>query len=301
MINLKILCIGHAAFDITYAVEEFPLENTKNRIKEMYACGGGPANNAAYLLGMWGSKVSFAGSVGNDLYGKKIKEELDQVGVDTRDLMLKQSGSTTLSFIMANIVTGTRTILTHRSSELGLREISCKNPDIILVDGQEYDISKKYFEDYPNAIKIIDAGRANKEVVNLCHLVDYLICSKTFAEEVTNKKFNKPGYENAPEILRELQNKFKTNVVVTLESDGCLYSINNTIKILPSLKMKAVDSTGAGDIFHGAFTYAISNNYSFEEALKIGTIAGGISVTRISGKNSMPTKEEIRKYYNDFI
>ena len=68
----KVLCLGNCSYDITMPLEEFPLENIKYRVKEKVECGGGPASNAAYLLGKWGIDTYFAGIVGNDLYGNKI-------------------------------------------------------------------------------------------------------------------------------------------------------------------------------------------------------------------------------------
>ena len=83
---MNILCIGHAAYDTTVPVLEFPEENTKNRVPERLENGGGPANNAAYLLGKWGMNTYFAGIVGDDIAGKKIKQELENVNVSTKYL-----------------------------------------------------------------------------------------------------------------------------------------------------------------------------------------------------------------------
>ena len=93
---------------------------------------------------------------------------------------------------------------------------------------------------------------------------------------------------------------FPGKIIVTLEAKGALYKQNGQIKIMPSLKVKAVDSTGAGDIFHGAFTYAIANNYDLEQAIKISNIAGALSVTKIGSLASMPEKEAIGEYIHDF-
>ena len=72
---MKILCIGHAAYDITVPLTEYPIENTKNRVPERIECGGGPASNAAYLLAKWNMETYFAGIVGNDNYGNIIENE----------------------------------------------------------------------------------------------------------------------------------------------------------------------------------------------------------------------------------
>lgn len=297
---MEVLCIGHAAYDITIPVNDFPVENTKNRVLERIECGGGPANNAAYLLGKWGIDTTFVGIVGNDEYGKKIKEELESVGVNTDYLVMSGEGNTTSSFVIANQEKGTRTILTYRPNGLKMPDIKidCK-PNIILIDGQEYECSKKVLKQYPEAISIIDAGRAVSEVKDLCTMVDYVVCSRDFAEQVTGLKLDGSG-EQYIKVMRLLQNQFHTNIVVTLESLGCLYEYQNQIKIMPTLKMQALDTTGAGDIFHGAFTYAIANHYSFEDSLFIANLAGSLSVRKIGSKNSMPEKEEMKKYYGKF-
>ena len=69
---------------------------------------------------------------------------------------------------------------------------------------------------------------------------------------------------------------------------------------MPSIKVKALDTTGAGDIFHGAFTYGIAKKIDYEKTLKLANIAGAISVTRIGGRNSIPTWAEMREVYNEF-
>ena len=165
---MKILVIGHAAYDITMAVDKFPKENTKNRIDNRVECGGGPAGNAAYLLGKWGMEVYFAGVVGNDEYGKRIKEEFESVNVNTKYLEFSNEFSTTNSFIVVNRENGSRTSFAHRNKKMAMKEIELDfEPDIILFDGQEVDMTNKLLDRYPNAISIIDAGRPTEDIIKL--------------------------------------------------------------------------------------------------------------------------------------
>ena len=69
--------------------------------------------------------------------------------------------------------------------------------------------------------------------------------------------------------------------------------INGKLRIIPSLKVKALDSTGAGDIFHGAFVYGLVKKFSLEKTLKFANYAGAISVTRVGAVPSLPTEKEI--------
>lgn len=297
---MKILCIGHAAYDITTPITEFPLENTKNRVHNRVECGGGPSSTAAYLLGKWHMDVAFAGIVGKDLYGSRIKQEFDEIGVDTRYLEMSREHATTSSFILANTTNGSRTTFAYKPSDMKMSNFELDfEPDVILMDGQEYEMSKKLLEKYKNAISIIDAGRPRKEIIELSKMVTYLVCSKEFAEAVAELKFN-DDYSNKEEVYKKLETIFPNKIVVTLEDAGCLYKMNGEIKIMPSIKVKPVDSTGAGDIFHGAFTYGIAKGYDFEKVLKLSNIAGAISVSRIGTRASIPTLEEMETVYNEF-
>jgi len=298
---MKVLCLGHAAYDITVLLEEFPIENTKNRVRNRVECGGGPASNAAYLLGKWGIETSFAGIVGNDLYGHNIKHEFMKANVNIDYLELSSKHVTTSSFIIANKENGSRTIFTHRPSVMKMTDVEFDfEPDIILIDGQEYDMSMKALNKYKNAISVIDAGRPRKEIIELGKKCTYLVCSKEFAETVTETKIKMEDFSTLEDVYSKLEKEFKNSIVVTLESDGCMAKIKGELKVIPSLRVKALDSTGAGDIFHGAFVYGLAKKFSLEKTLKYANFAGAISVTRVGGRYSIPTLEEMNTVYDRF-
>ncbi len=298
---MKILCLGHAAYDVTVPLDEYPIENTKNRVDELFECGGGPASNAAYLLGKWGMNVYFAGVVGTGEYGNTIKREFEEVNVNVDYLELNSSYKTTFSFIVANRGNGSRTILTYRTKDMKMSNLELTfEPNIILIDGQEYEISKKILRQYPSSISIIDAGRATPEIVELAKMVNYLVCSKEFAEEVSGITIDYNDNQTLVDLYNNLQQIFNNKIVVTLEKKGCLYEHEGTIKLMPSIKVTAIDSTGAGDLFHGAFTYGIAKQWPFEKVLKVSNLTGALSVTRIGGRNSVFSKEEMKEVYNDF-
>lgn len=294
---MKILCLGHASYDISMPVSEYPTENKKYRLTNKIEGGGGPACTAAYLIGKWGSETYFAGVVGNDLYGNRIKTELEMVGVNTKYLEFNYENLTNTSFIIINQLNGSRTILSSVTEGMNLTSNQFDfEPDVILIDGHEAKVSDFVLMRYRNAISIIDAGRPTEEVINLCYKVKYLVCSKEFAETVSGIKVDYNNQITLVNMYQKLKDMFKNEIIVTLESHGSLYSVNNEIKIMPAIKVKAEDTTGAGDIFHGAFTYAIANGRKLETAIKLATIAAGLSVTKIGSRNSIFKLEEIEVY-----
>ena len=79
---VEVLCIGHAAYDLSVFVDAFPDENSKCETEELLESGGGPAANAAYLLSLWQTRCAFAGLVGNDRYGMRIRQEFEAAGTE---------------------------------------------------------------------------------------------------------------------------------------------------------------------------------------------------------------------------
>lgn len=295
---MKVLCIGHAAYDITIPVDSYPIENTKNRISKRIECGGGPASNAAYLLAKWNVETYFAGMIGDDLYGDRIKKEFEEVGVNTKYLIQSKGYQTTSSFVIANQDNGNRTVFAYRPQSISMKVIDFDFiPDFILIDGHEPELSKEALRRYPNAISVIDAGRSKKEVIELCYLVNYLVCSKEFAEQVSGIKIDYSDLNTISNVYNYLKNEFKNKIVITLEDKGCVYEKNEEIKVMSSIKVKALDSTGAGDIYHGAFLYGLTQNFDIEKVVSYANLAGAISVTRVGGRYSIPSLEEVENKY----
>lgn len=293
---MKALCIGHATYDFTMSMEDYPKENAKYRVENAVECGGGPASNAAFLLSLWGVETYFAGVVGNDENGKKIKEEFKKVNVKTRFLEVDSNNDTTMSFVLINAKNGSRTIFTKKSSGMKLtKEINIK-PDLILVDGEELEASKKVLLNNKNAISIIDAGRLRESTIELAKMVDYVVCSRTFVEEYIGIKIDLSNKDVLDEIFVKLMTDFK-NVIITLEEKGALYQREGKVKLIQSIEVDEVDSTGAGDIFHGAFAYSLLKKYDIEKSIMISNIAGAISVTRLGGRYSMPSLKEVMREY----
>ncbi len=298
---MKALVIGHSSYDIACPVNEYPVENTKYRLDEVVTCGGGPAGNAAYLLGKWGIETYYAGVVGSDDFGTKIKKEFENIGVHTEYLETNYEKPTSVSFIMINKQNGSRTLFNIAGERPNMKKYDFNiDPDVILIDGHDYNASMAALNKYPNAISVIDAGRITPELLELCKYTKYIVTSKGFAETVAKMKFDFSNPNSLVQIYTIVKNRYpKSEIVITLEEKGCLYAVNNEIKIMPGLKVQAADTTGAGDIFHGAFTYAISKGYDIEKCVRLSNITAGLSVQKIGARLSIPTLTEVTNYYNE--
>lgn len=297
---MKVLCIGHSSWDMTVPVDDYPIENTKYRFNEKYQAGGGPASNAAYLLGKWGIDTVIATVVGSDDFGTKIKKEFQDLNMSTDYIETTYDKDTSFSFILINKKNGNRTVFNVATEHPMLKKYNYEfTPDIILTDGHDYGASQSAISKNPNAISVIDAGRITPELLELCKYVKYIVCSKGFAETVTNLKFDYNNPQSLVNIYNKLQNKYPNSIiVVTLEEHGALYQSGNQIKIMPGLKCDAIDTTGAGDIFHGAFVYGLANNFDIDKTITLANIAAGLSVQKMGSRLSMPTLSEVLDYYS---
>ena len=294
---MKVVCVGHSTFDTTLPMNEYPQENVKYRIDHHIECGGGPASNGAYLLAKWGMDTTIVSIIGDDFYGEKIKEDFEKIGANTDYLEVKDNHDTSSSYIIANMSNGSRTIITSKNKPIRKldKDVNIK-ADVILIDGEHPETAHQVLDNNPNALSVLDAGRLNDDTKALGKKVTYVVCSHDFAEDFTNKKTDANDIDTLIEIHKELVSFFNTNIIITLEAAGSFTIIDEEYQVIPSIKVKSLDSTGAGDIFHGAFTYFIANGYSLLDTIKYASITSGISVTRIGSRYSIPMLSEVVEY-----
>jgi sugar/nucleoside kinase (ribokinase family) len=272
------------------------MENSKSEINELTECGGGPAANAAYLLSRWGIETAFAGLIGDDSYGLKIFDEFKTVYIDTSLLEMRHSYVTPLSIIVVNKQNGSRTIINRKFKSSFLSnnylEKTCINPKIMLFDGHEPDASIKAMQAFPGAITVLDAGSLREGTEVLSRKVDYLVSSERFALSVTGL----PDLEskvNQERCIEELAKINERQVVVTLGERGLIYSKDSITCHMPAFPAKTIDTTAAGDIFHGAFVYGLLKDMSLVDTLRLASMAASKSVQIEGGRNSIPELESV--------
>lgn len=298
---MNILCIGKLTYDIICPMEGMPLSGQKYMNGEKIENGGGEVANAAYLLGKWGVKPVVAGVVGSDDFATKIKKELEGFQIDTSLIETSYEKPTILSFIIINRQDGTNAIIRNykkdfaalRKQDLGM------TPDIILADGHEYGATHLMLERNPKAISVLIAEENKPEILELCKFSKYVLCSKEFAESITNMKcdFEKPV--TLVNLYQTLKNRFPNNeIVVTLKNKGALYSVGGEIKIMPGINAKVADLTGAGDAFRGAFVYGLSNNFPIDKIITYANIAAGLTIENIGTRTAFPSLNDVINYYN---
>jgi sugar/nucleoside kinase (ribokinase family) len=293
---VDVLCIGHAAFDNSLFLDGFPRENQKLEIADLCSGGGGPAANAACLLGRWGVACAFAGVVGDDRYGQQLRAEFESAGVETSCLEVRPGHVTPVSTILVNTRNGSRTIINRKAATAPLAlppgALARLAPRVILADGHELPAALAALEAWPQALSILDAGSQREGTLGLAGAVTALVASERFALQVTGRgDLQSEGAQR--DALRVLQERFAPRVVVvTLGERGLIADWGEGFHSRPAEAVVAVDTTGAGDIFHGAVAYGALQGWAWPAILDLASRAAALSVTRRGGRQSIPRLAE---------
>jgi len=295
--SVDALCIGHASYDLCMVLDSFPAENSKTETDLLLESGGGPAANAAWLLARWGVATALASLVGDDEYGRRVVRELQNAGVDCRLVQQLPDHQTPVSFIVVNRSIASRTIINRKtpSATLDLKPESFAElePKLLLFDGHELKAALAAMDTFPSAITLLDAGSLREGTRVLAERVQYLVCSERFAVQATGQK---DVITDSHKTLRQLRQFDRQAVVMTLGEHGSVFADGSGSGHVAALAGPACDTTAAGDIFHGAFAFALLQGMGLREALELAAIAAGLSVRRFGGRTSAPDLPAVRKF-----
>jgi sugar/nucleoside kinase (ribokinase family) len=294
----EVLCIGHAAYDLGVVVQIFPQENSKCETRELLESGGGPAANAAYLLSSWGLRTGIATVVGDDVFGQRIHDEFECVGTNVSLLEMRPQHATPVSVILINQENGSRTIVNRKleTSPLHLDKaaLARMSPRVLLFDGHELEASLEAMQAFPTALTILDAGSWRKGTAHLAGTVQYLATSERFAAQATGiSSLARP--EEQEKCLRVLRDRFATTTIVTLGERGLIVDDGSGFRHLPAFPARTVDTTAAGDIFHGALAFALAKSLPLWESLRFASMTASLSVRVPGGRTSIPPLAQVKE------
>lgn len=296
---IKALCLGRAAFDINLSVPQMPTDGSVINFWDRKGNVGGTAAVIALCLSKWGISTSLSTVLGNDVNGTRIRKELDRAHIDTRFIEPSYENDTPIAVILNNQTTKKNTIFYISDKYAPIKKCDIDyTPDLICVDGYDTTAAKNMLERFPKCISVLDASMATSPVFELMRKAKYAICTKEFAELATAETIDFQQPQTLVSVYQKLKKKYiNTEIIITLGEKGALYSINNQIKVTPSLKMDVVDTHGCGPIFRAAFAHTIVLGGDIEKATKIGCIAAGLATKEVGAVPSIPTLEEITNLY----
>ncbi len=289
-LDFDVACVGHASFDLVFSVPHHPAEDEKLFADSLLGCGGGPAANAAVMVARLGYKAAFAGYLGSDVYGDSHFAELQREGVDTR--WVKRADSPTpLSTILVK-PDGKRALINYKGDTqalpAGTIDLSGISAKVALFDGHEPHVSLdllEHLKDSPSQT-VLDAGSVHEGTLALLDKVDHLVASEKFALQYAG---------NEDQALARLS-ELSPNVVITLGERGLIWRRGAETGTLPCPPVAAIDTTGAGDAFHGAYAAAISSGMDWLDTLRYASVAGALCCTRLGARPGLPDKRQLAEF-----
>lgn len=302
-LNVDVVCAGFACHDIVFDVGHHPGPDDKTRATSLVNCGGGLASNAAVASARLGHSTAFIGYLGSDAYGDMHLAEFHADHVNT-DWIIRGNEPTPLSAIIVK-PDGLRTIVNHRGNSEGacagqfdLATLSAKS---ILIDGHQFDFAKELIAHAKaNQIPtVIDADSLNPNSEYLVTQVDYVVASELFANQYAEKFSQKYSSGQGVEIGLEKLSQVAPNVVITLGPRGLLWQRVGASGSLGAFHVNAIDTTGAGDAFHGAFAAGLAANMAWGDLLRYASAVGALCCTKIGGRIGIPTADEVDAFLRE--
>ena len=292
----KIVGIGIAVLDHLAVVDPFPQVDEKMEALDSLVQGGGPVATALCAASKLGIKCALQSVLGDDFAASKVIEELRDFGVLTPGIIVDPLVETPHATILIEKTSGRRSVILSklRSRYLAPDEINfdeIAQARVLLVDGREPDTTLqalKYAKSI-NVTTVMDAGSVRSGFEEYAEYLDYLICSLSFARAFT-------GEHDPEKALPKLSSRLVGKVAVTLGEGGVMTMDGGEIHRIPAFTVEVVDTTGAGDVFHGSFCACLAGlnpDLTFLEQLKFAAAAAAISCKHIGGRGQLPTMDQI--------
>lgn len=261
----KVVGLGACVLDTLISCDTYPTEDKKQKAESIFLSGGGPVGNALVVISKLGVQAEVIGGFGGDNAGKYLLDDFTKYGVGVEHATVLQNATSFTSYIVLAKDKASRTCVFDRGTVAdepkNINFSAIDGADVLHLDGNYIECAiaaAKYAKE--RGVKVsLDAGGLYAGIERLLPYVDILIPSAEFALGLTGKTqigaaMSALSEKYAPEIL-----------VVTDGSNGGYYWQNGQAVHYNSVKVKAVDTNGAGDTFHGAFVAAYCDGKSLEE------------------------------------
>jgi ribokinase len=291
MKEFDVVGLGYCAVDYLGIVPRYPELDEKMQMTEFRRQGGGLTATAMATVGRLGGRAAYIGKVGDDHFGKFIIAELRKDGVDTSNVVIQPGASSQFSFIVVDQATGKRTIfwtpadLTLEPEDISREAILAGK--VLQVDAhhRRAAIQAADWANQAGVPVVMDAGSVREGSAELVERTDCLIASAKFAREFTGE--SDPG-EAARRMLRG-RRKFSA---VTLGEEGCVYATADGTFHQPAFRVNVVDTTGAGDVFHGAFSFGLAKGWEAPRIIEFASAVAAIKCTKLGGRAGIPTLDQ---------
>jgi sulfofructose kinase len=302
----EIVGIGASVYDTLMVTEGFPVEDTKLQAINTMLQGGGPCATALVAASVLGVSSEYMGILSNDTYGTFMLNDFKKYGVGTENIIIKEGYISSHSFVILNTRNSSRTCIWNKGtvpefqpSDINVNAI--KKAKVLHLDGHNLEAAIQAATiARENGVKVsLDAGGVYPGIDRLLSLVDFLIPSEEFAKKIT-------GESDVAKAASILFYKYKPEFLIITQGPrgGFIYNRKEYMRYR-SFNVNAIDSNGAGDVFHGAFIAGYVKGMNVIKAANFASAVAALKCTQVGARRSVPTYEDAidflrRNGHNEF-
>ncbi len=288
--------MGLNSVDFLCVVPEFPAPDSKMEMLQFSKQGGGQVATALVALSRWGVRTKYIGKVGEDEWGQFSLHSIRQEGVDVSSVIMEPHAANQFAAIIVDGTSGERTILWNRDERLMYRQGELQKEEIcsgklLHLDGHDLHaaIQSATWAKEEGIPTIVDLDKVEPLTSELIKKIDFVISSSRFPMFLT-------GMSDPEKALVEMQRQTSGFVCATLGREGAIALIDGKILHVKGFEVNAVDTTGAGDVFHAGFIYGLLQNWEVRDILRFANAAAALKCRELGGRNGISTPEKIQQF-----
>ena len=290
-----VLAAGSAVVDFVFQLDEAPSRSEKHRARDATIVGGGCAANAAVAVSRLGGRAVLATRLGDDIIGDMILTDLEAEGVDCSLVRRFEGRRSSYSSVLVD-PEGERSIVNFRDMEIDsgggwLEETTLPDFDVALADtrwpeGARVMMQAARARGVPG---VIDGEAPVREAEDALALATHIAFSQSGLRDFENT-------DDLETALRRAGDETGAWVCVTMGDVGVYWIEDDRFRHMPAFDVTAVDTLGAGDVWHGAFALMLARGSDEEAAIRFASATSALKCTRFGGRKGTPTADEVEAF-----
>lgn len=297
-----IIVFGSNVVDLFFHVKDLPAEDQAVHIATHSEAPGGKGQNQAVAAAKAGAQVRFFGALGDGAHGRSLIENLQDCGINTSGIQIFKEHPTSVATIFVDDATGKHRVVVSQGANAYAVQSDIPddllNAETVLLLQAELKL-----EETATLMSRARARNCKAVVLNLAPPkpltaemvanIDYLIMNEHEAQALRKhlKMAEQPSYE---ELARTFNTLYGVTPIITLGENGVVAFDGKDLHRVPALKIKAVDTLGAGDAFCGMLAACIDRNMPLSDALRYASVAGSLACTKQGAQSALPTMDEVK-------
>lgn len=294
--NPQVVGLGQCSLDILGQADSYPELDQKTELSSLLLQGGGPVATALVTLARLGIPVAMIGAVGDDEFGRLIRQGLVAEKVDCTHLVQSPATSSQVAFIAVD-GEGHRNIFWHRGTARpavpeSLQALLPVSVRILHLDGLHLEpaIAAATVARKLKVVTVLDAGTMRPGMEKLLPLIDHLVVSEKFARQILSR--------NDPEAaLKPLADYGAAAITITLGKAGSLsMHADGQVFRQSAFTVETLDTTGCGDVFHGGYIYGLLQDWPLPQTVRFAAACAALKARALGGRTAIPNLQEAESF-----